>query len=46
MVDREIVVPVGKVAAVAEELRLTLRSAELAGLDLYRGGQLQAIPDH
>jgi sporulation protein YlmC with PRC-barrel domain len=44
--SREIVVPVGKVAAVGDEVRLALRSAELAGLDLYRGEQLQAIPDH
>jgi len=43
---REIVVPIGKVAAVGEEVRLALRSAELAGLDLYRGEQLQAVPDH
>src|SRR5262245_61944627 len=43
---REIVVPIGKVAAVGEEVRLALRSAELAGLDLYRGERLQAIPDH
>jgi sporulation protein YlmC with PRC-barrel domain len=44
--SREIVVPVGKVAAVGHEVQLALRSAELAGLDLYRGEQLQAIPDH
>lgn len=43
---REIVVPVGKVEAFGDEVRLALRSAELAGLDLYRGEPLQAMPDH
>jgi len=43
---REIVVPVGKVAAFGKEVRLRLRAAELAGLDLYQGEQLQAMPDH
>jgi sporulation protein YlmC with PRC-barrel domain len=43
---REIVVPVGKVSAFGKEVRLTLRAAELAGLDLYHGEQLQAMPDH
>ena len=44
--SREIVVPVGKVAAFGDEVRLRLRSAELAGLDLFRGEPLQAMPDH
>ena len=43
---REIVVPVGKVAAFGNEVRLALRASELAGLDLFRGERLQAIPDH
>jgi sporulation protein YlmC with PRC-barrel domain len=43
---REIVVPVGKVAAFGDEVRLSLRSSELAGLDLFRAEPLQAMPDH
>ncbi|HXJ82519.1 MAG TPA: PRC-barrel domain-containing protein [Candidatus Methylomirabilis sp.] len=43
---REIVVPIGKVAAVGDDVRLALRSADLAGLDLFHGEQLQAMPDH
>jgi sporulation protein YlmC with PRC-barrel domain len=43
---REIVVPVGKVAAYGDEVRLALRASELAGLDLFKGERLQAIPDH
>jgi sporulation protein YlmC with PRC-barrel domain len=43
---REILVPVAKVAAFGDEVRLALRSAELAGLDLFGGEPLQAIPDH
>jgi sporulation protein YlmC with PRC-barrel domain len=43
---REILVPVGKVAAFGDEVRLALRSAELAGLDLFGGEPLQAMPDH
>jgi len=43
---RQIVVPIGKVAAVDHEVRLALRAAELAGLDLFHGEQLQVMPDH
>jgi len=43
---RDIVVPMDKVAAVGDEVRLRLRSEELAALDLYGGEQLQAMPDH
>jgi sporulation protein YlmC with PRC-barrel domain len=43
---REIVVPVGKVTAFGDEVRLSLRAAELAGLDLFHSAALQAMPDH
>jgi sporulation protein YlmC with PRC-barrel domain len=43
---RESVVPVGKVAAFGDEVRLAPRSSELAGLDLFRAEPLQAMPDH
>jgi sporulation protein YlmC with PRC-barrel domain len=43
---REILVPVAKVAAFGDDVRLALRSAELAGLDLFGGESLQAMPDH
>jgi sporulation protein YlmC with PRC-barrel domain len=43
---REIVVPIGKVSAFGHDVRLALRAAELAGLDLFHGEQLQAMPDH
>jgi sporulation protein YlmC with PRC-barrel domain len=43
---REIVVPLGKVAAFGDEVRLSLRASELAGLDLFRSAPLQAMPDH
>jgi sporulation protein YlmC with PRC-barrel domain len=43
---REIVVPIGKVAAFGDEVRLSLRAAELAGLDLFHSAPLQAMPDH
>src|SRR5262245_27355662 len=43
---REIVVPITKVAAFGTEVRLQLSAAELAGLDLFQGEALQAIPDH
>src|SRR5262245_33037320 len=43
---RDIVVPIGKVASFGNEVRLQLRAAELAGLDLFQGEPLQAMPDH
>jgi sporulation protein YlmC with PRC-barrel domain len=43
---REIVVPVGKVSAFGEEVRLSLRASELAGLDLFHSPALQVMPDH
>lgn len=43
---REIVVPIGKVASFGDEVRLSLRAAELAGLDLFNSAPLQAMPDH
>src|SRR5262245_27191143 len=43
---REIVVPVGKVAAFGDEVRLALRDSDLAGLDLFNSPALQAMPDH
>ena len=44
--QRNIVVPLGKVASFGNEVRLQLRAAELAGLDLFQGEALQAMPDH
>ena len=43
---REIVVPVDKVSAFGDEVRLSLRAADLAGLDLFNPVPLQAMPDH
>lgn len=43
---REIVVPVGKVSAFGEEVRLSLRASELAGLDLFHSPALQVMPDN
>jgi sporulation protein YlmC with PRC-barrel domain len=43
---REIVVPVEKVGAFGDEVRLSLRAADLAGLDLFHPAPLQAMPDH
>lgn len=43
---REIVVPVGKVAAFGDEVRLALRASDLAGLDLFNPPELRAMPDH
>jgi sporulation protein YlmC with PRC-barrel domain len=43
---REIIVPLGKVADFNPEVRLRLRSAELAGLDLFHSEPLQTMPDH
>jgi sporulation protein YlmC with PRC-barrel domain len=43
---REIVVPVGKVVAFGDEVRLSLRASELAGLDLFHSAPLQTMPDH
>lgn len=43
---REVVVPIGKVAAFGKDVRLALGAAELAGLDLFHAPQLEAMPDH
>jgi sporulation protein YlmC with PRC-barrel domain len=43
---REIVVPVGKVAAFGDEVRLAMRASDLAGLDLFHSPTLQVMPDH
>src|SRR5262245_52688155 len=43
---REIVVPVGKVAAFGDEVRLALRASDLGGLDLFHSPALQPMPDH
>ena len=43
---REVVVPIGKVAAFDEEVRLTLRAPELDGLDLFHSARFQSMPDH
>ena len=43
---REIVVPVGKVTSFGDDVRLSLRASELAGLDLFHSPALQAMPDH
>src|SRR5262245_38907579 len=43
---REIVVPASKVTAFGDEVRLSLRASELAGLDLFRSPTLQPMPDH
>jgi sporulation protein YlmC with PRC-barrel domain len=43
---REIVVPVDKVSAFGDEVRLSLTARDLAGLDLFHPAALQAMPDH
>jgi len=43
---REVVVPIGKVAAFGDEVRLALRAAELEGLDLFHSARFQGMPDH
>jgi sporulation protein YlmC with PRC-barrel domain len=43
---REIVVPIAKVAAFGDEVRLSLRASELAGLDLFHSPPFRAMPDH
>jgi sporulation protein YlmC with PRC-barrel domain len=43
---REIVVPIAKVAAFGDEVRLALRASELDGLDLFHSARLQNMPDH
>ncbi|MGH7331310.1 MAG: PRC-barrel domain-containing protein [Candidatus Rokuibacteriota bacterium] len=43
---REVVVPIAKVAAFGDEVRLTLRAPELDGLDLFHSARLQNMPDH
>ncbi len=43
---REVVVPIAKVAAFGDEVRLALRASELEGLDLFHSERLQSMPDH
>ena len=43
---REVVVPLTKVASFGEEVRLDLRAADLAGLDLFDAHHLRPMPDH
>ena len=42
---REVVVPVDKIATFADEVRLRLSAAELAGVDLYDSQPLEPMPD-
>ena len=42
---REVVVPINKVASVGKEVRLIMRAAELAGLDLFNAQPLRPMPD-
>jgi len=43
---REVVVPLNKVAAFGDEVRLALSASELAGVDLYDSHALRPMPDH
>jgi sporulation protein YlmC with PRC-barrel domain len=43
---REVVVPIGKVAAFGDEVRLAVRAPELEGFDLFHPARLQGMPDH
>jgi uncharacterized protein YrrD len=43
---REVVVPLNKVAGFGNEVRLALRAAELAGVDLYDAHPLRPMPEH
>jgi sporulation protein YlmC with PRC-barrel domain len=43
---REVVVPIGKVAAFGDEVQLALRAPELEGFGLYHPARLQGMPDH
>ena len=43
---REVVVPIAKVAAFGDEVRLALRGPELDGLDLFHSARLHRMPDH
>jgi uncharacterized protein YrrD len=43
---REVVVPIKSVQSFGDEIRLTLRASELAGLDLVDSPSLQPMPDH
>jgi sporulation protein YlmC with PRC-barrel domain len=43
---REVVVPLNKVAAFGDEVRLVLSASELAGVDLYDSHALRPMPDH
>jgi uncharacterized protein YrrD len=42
---REVVVPMNKIAAFADEVRLTLSDSDLSGVDLYDAHPLQPMPD-
>jgi sporulation protein YlmC with PRC-barrel domain len=43
---REVVVPVRKVTAFGDEVRLALEARELDGLDLFHPARFSAMPDH
>ena len=43
---REVVIPLNKVAAFGDEVRLVLSASELAGVDLYDSQALRPMPDH
>jgi sporulation protein YlmC with PRC-barrel domain len=43
---REVVVPLGKVAAFGEEVRLALHADEIDGLELFHAPHYQVMPDH
>src|SRR5262245_21140297 len=43
---REVVIPLNKVAAFGDEVRLVLSASELAGVDLYHAHALRPMPDH
>lgn len=43
---REVVVPLTKVSAFGDEVRLTVRGADLAGFDLFHSAPLSPMPDH
>lgn len=43
---REVVIPLNKVAAFGDEVRLVLSASELASVDLYDSHALRPMPDH
>lgn len=43
---REVVVPLSKVAAFGDEVRLALPAREMAALDLFHSANLRPMPDH